>query len=207
MAGRSRSHSEQWWANNAPPFAVRCQGSYKSTGGQCRHDAVDGAVVCDQHGGASPQVLRRAAERIQMTADDAAQRLVEWMNDPAVEMRERVKIAQDMLDRGGLGAAQLLKIMPVAEDPIERLFQSILSEPEGTYDAAALEARRALETTRQAELAELIGTFPGDEDDEIIDAEIVEDDGVVVPMRRDAPKPRNPTAPPKHIREGLGLRR
>ena len=41
----------------------------------------DGAVVCDQHGGAAPQVRRRAAERLIMTADQAAQMLVKMMED------------------------------------------------------------------------------------------------------------------------------
>jgi hypothetical protein len=42
---------------------------------QVQAEAEDGAVVCDQHGGAAPQVRRRAAERLIMTADQAAQML------------------------------------------------------------------------------------------------------------------------------------
>jgi len=196
MPGRKSWHSEKWWAT-APPYAVRRQGTYKSTGGQCKHIAIDGSVVCDQHGGAAPQVLRRAAERIQFTADDAAQRLVEWMNDPTVDMRERVKIAQDMLDRGGLAASHLLKIMPVSDDPIEKLFTALLSEPDGLMAPAP--ETPALPASRAAELAELIGP-PPEEDDEIVDAEIVE----TVPPTRPG-EPRNPTSPPRHIREGLAL--
>ena len=206
MAGRKTWHSDKWWLT-APPTVVRCNGTLQE-GGQCRRVANAGSVVCDQHGGAAPQVRRRAAERIAVNADEAARRLVEWMNDPKVEMRERVKIAHDMLDRGGLGAAQVHKIMPIAEDPIEALFASILSDPEGTYDPVAIEASKSLETARAYELADLIGTF--DEND-IVDAEIVEDDlddGVVVPIRRppfEAPKVRHGLTTPKHIREGLGL--
>lgn len=51
MAAKSRTHSEEWWATLAQPFLVRCNGTYKSTGEQCRRVAEDGSAVCDQHGG------------------------------------------------------------------------------------------------------------------------------------------------------------
>src|SRR5512133_3825499 len=54
--------------------------------------------VCDQHGGAAPQVRRRAAERLVMTADQAAQMLVNMMADTEVPFGIRAKIAQDLLD-------------------------------------------------------------------------------------------------------------
>lgn len=117
-----------------PPHVLRCTGHYKSSGERCRRVAVDGSVVCDQHGGAAPQVIRRAAERLQLTADDAARALVEWMQDPAVEMRERVKIAQDLMDRAGLAAAQVHKVLPITEDPIDRLFSDLLGDPDGLIE-------------------------------------------------------------------------
>ena len=70
MAGRTRSHSEERWAL-LPEAIVRCNGT-RPNGGRCKREAEDGAVVCDQHGGAAPQVRRRAAERLIMTADQAA---------------------------------------------------------------------------------------------------------------------------------------
>ena len=207
MAGKSVTHSEEWWGT-APPHVLRCNGWYKTTGLSCRREALAGSSVCREHGGLAPATMAAAARRIQMTSDEAARHLIDWMTDSKVEMRERVKIAQDLLDRGGLGAAQVHKFMPIAEDPIEKLFSSILSDPAGTYDPVAIEASKALEAARAYELADLIGTF--DEDD-IVDAEIVEDDtddGVVVPIRRppfEAPKVRHGLTTPKHIREGLGL--
>ena len=39
-----------------------------------------------------------AAVRIQGSVDEAAKKLIEWMNDPTVDMRERVRVAQDLLD-------------------------------------------------------------------------------------------------------------
>ena len=70
MAGRNRSHSEERWAL-LPETIVRCNIT-RPNGTRCKREAEPGAVVCDQHGGAAPQVWRRAAERLIMTADQAA---------------------------------------------------------------------------------------------------------------------------------------
>jgi len=203
MAGKSVSHSESWWATEAPPHVLRCNGNYKSTGEQCRRVAVDGSIVCDQHGGAAGHVRRRAAERIAFTADDAARNLVNWMNDPSVDMRERVKITQDLLDRAGLAAAQFHKIMPVTEDPIEALFAKILDDPDALEDPAAREAPLALETTSGDTYEDLIGTLP--ERDETAPRQPEPPaPGTLLPQASErAKKPRSPLVPPKHIREGL----
>lgn len=80
MAGRRRSHSEARWPL-LPPTIIRCNAT-RPNGSRSRREAEDGAVVCDQHGGAAPQVRRRAAERLIMTADHAAQMLVKMMETP-----------------------------------------------------------------------------------------------------------------------------
>jgi hypothetical protein len=127
MAGRSRSHSEERWAL-LPETIVRCNGTRRN-GGRCKREAEDGAVVCDQHGGAAPQVRRRAAERLIMTADQAAQSLVRVMEDTEVPFGVRAKIAQDLLDRAGLIATQVHQIIPTSEDPVMRFFQDAFSDP------------------------------------------------------------------------------
>ena len=70
-----------------------------------------------------PQVRRRAAERLIMTADQAAQMLVRMMEDTEVPFGVRAKIAQDLLDRAGLIATQVHQIIPMTEDPIMRFFE------------------------------------------------------------------------------------
>jgi hypothetical protein len=100
MAGRTRSHSEKRW-QLLPDTVIRCNAT-RPTGSRCKREAEDGAVVCDQHGGAAPQVRKRAAERLVMTADQAAQMLVKMMEDTEVPFRVRAKIAQDLLDRAGV---------------------------------------------------------------------------------------------------------
>src|SRR5829696_4821079 len=98
MVGRTRSHSEERWAL-LPPTVIRCNAT-RPNGSRCRREAEDGGVVCDQHGGAAPRVRRRLAERLIMTADQAAQMLVRMMEDREVPFGVRAKIAQDLLDRG-----------------------------------------------------------------------------------------------------------
>jgi hypothetical protein len=44
--------------------AVRCSATAKTTGERCRRHAVAGAAVCAKHGGAAPQVARRARRRL-----------------------------------------------------------------------------------------------------------------------------------------------
>jgi hypothetical protein len=163
MAGRTRSHSEERWAL-LPETIVRCNGT-RPNGGRCKREAEDGAVVCDQHGGAAPQVRRRAAERLIMSADHVSQKLLEWLDDPEVPYRVRAEIAQDVLDRAGLIAAQVHQIIPTTEDPIMRFFKEAFSDPsnwEQNPPQPAIEERVI---------------DPDDESEEIVEAEIVEPEG------------------------------
>ena len=84
-----------------PAHVIRCNG-HMINGGRCKHEAEPGSVVCHIHGGAAPQVRRRAAERLIMSADHVSQKLLEWLDDPEVPYRVRAEIAQDVLDRAGL---------------------------------------------------------------------------------------------------------
>ncbi|MFC5677789.1 hypothetical protein [Aeromicrobium endophyticum] len=203
MAGKSVTHSESWWATQAPPHVLRCNGTYKSTGEQCRRVAEDGSIVCDQHGGAAGQVRRRAAERILFTADEAASKLVAWMNDPSVDTRERIKVAQDLLDRNGIVAAQVHKIMPVTEDPIEALFRTILDDPNALTDAEITEPLPAPTVEATDDYEDLIGRTPAQDEKPARRAEQPAR-SPRLPQAADQPsKDRSSTTPPKHIREGL----
>jgi hypothetical protein len=160
MAGRTRSHSEQRWAL-LPDTIVRCNGT-RPNGGRCKREAEPGAVVCDQHGGAAPQVRRRAAERLIMTADQAAQMLVKMMADTEVPFGVRAKIAQDLLDRAGLVAAQVHKIVPITDDPVIAFFEGLLSDPNNWE-----------ENPPQPAIEERVI----DRDAKLVEAEIVEPEG------------------------------
>lgn len=190
------THSEEWWQTKAPATVIRCTASYVTTGERCRSEAAASLTVCDKHGARLPTVQKAAAVRLGEATNDAARKLVEWMNDPQVDMRERVKIAQDILNRGGLGATSKHLIGVVGEaDKFEMLFMDILTSP-GMFDApqplpaAAPELDTGQEEyeRRRAE-RELYG--------DIIDAEIVPDHHT---RHVDGPLAA-PT--PKHIRDAL----
>lgn len=181
---RRKTHTEKWW-DAAAPHILRCTGHNKTDGSRCRAEAEPGTTVCWRHGAAIPAVQAAAATRIQMSVDEAAQRLIEWLNDNDVDMRERVKIAHDLLDRGGLSATQKHLVGVVSGDPVETLFRDILSDPNGLADPtpqppalpvpdaaqAALDARQA-DPDWDTVLGREIGS---DDADDVVDAELVED--------------------------------
>jgi len=205
MAHR-RTHTEKWW-DAAPPHVLRCVGHYKTTGERCRSEAAPGTSVCDKHGALAPAVQQAAATRIQMSVDQAAQRLVEWLNDNDVDMRERVKIAHDLLDRGGLSATQKHLVGVVSGDPVETLFRDILADPNGLAPAvpampaapvpdaaqAALDARQDVPDLRTF-LSREIGS---DGPDDVVDAELVPDAEDPATVRA------APYRTPKRIRDDL----
>ena len=170
MAGRKRSHSEARWAQ-LPATVIRCNAT-RPNGSRCKREAEDGAVVCDQHGGAAPQVRRRAAERLIMTADQAAQMLVRMMEDTEVPFGVRAKIAQDLLDRAGLIATQVHKIVPTTEDPVMRFFEGAFSDPSNWVSTPQPDPTPAIESYATS------SRYRHDaEPEEIVEAEIVEPEG------------------------------
>jgi hypothetical protein len=170
MAGRSRSHSEERW-QLLPDTVIRCNAT-RPNGGRCKREAEDGAVVCDQHGGAAPQVRRRAAERLIMTADQAAQSLVKMMEDTEVPFGVRAKIAQDLLDRAGLIATQVHQIIPTRENPIMRFFEEAFSDPNNWESNPPPDPMPAIESHADSNL-----DHPDAGPEEISAAEIVEPEG------------------------------
>lgn len=57
----------------------QCTATSKQTHDRCRQPASSGATVCRFHGGASPQVRRKAAERL---ADEAAVKAMRRFGEP-----------------------------------------------------------------------------------------------------------------------------
>jgi hypothetical protein len=103
---------------------IRCNGTLQS-GRRCRREAIDGSVVCEIHGGLAPQVRRRAAERVLLSADEAIQVIRSFISDPNAPAGVRLKAAQDIADRAGLAAVQIHQIIGVKEDPLERFFNNM----------------------------------------------------------------------------------
>jgi hypothetical protein len=166
---RRKRHSEERW-KLLPETIIRCRG-HNPNGRQCGFEAEAGSVVCERHGGAAPQVRRRAAERLILTADEAAQMLVRMMQDQTVPHAVRVKIATDLLDRAGLIATQVHQIIPTSTDPVTLMFERLLGDPSNFVDAPSGKPEpsglSAIGYTARDH-------FPNpDAESEIIDAEIV----------------------------------
>ena len=192
MPGRRVSHSESRWVQ-LPHTVIRCNGTLQS-GKRCRREAIEGSVVCEVHGGLAPQVRRRAAERLLVTADEAIQVIMSFISDPTVPAGVRLKAAQDIADRAGLAGVQMHQIIPVEEDPLERFFNNMAPDawitrgPDGReYTHDQLLARAFPESANQIEsgqsnesdsvlTAEEYQRLYGDDEPEtILDAEIVDE--------------------------------
>lgn len=120
----------------------------KRNGDPCGNAAMNGSTVCRMHGGAAPQVKRRAQQRILEASDKAAAHLVAMMQDKTIPPAVQLAAARDLLDRAGLAGKQELELSANVSvsvwDNIEGLTIDVYED--------------------------------GDDDPNVIDAEVVEDD-------------------------------
>ncbi|MDE0775919.1 MAG: hypothetical protein OSB43_06585 [Nocardioides sp.] len=207
MAGKSVTHTDEWWELLAPKHVLRCTANYssrgKKAGRRCGRVALPGTNVCGTHGGLVPAVQARAAARIGMSVDDSVAELLRLASDPEVEARVRAKIYQDMLDRGGLGATSKVLVGIGPADPVETLFRDLFAA-EGVDAFAPVTAHQvpALPEPDPAQEAVDRGEDPYSD---IVDAELVPEPTPPRTQRRTARGRRGTEAPgtPRHIREAL----
>lgn len=89
----------------APPNLMasgsqRCSARSKTTGNQCLRPAIRGGTVCRYHGGAAPQVMAKAEERLKALIHPAITKLgklIEQDQFPSVSYQA----VRDALDRDG----------------------------------------------------------------------------------------------------------
>ena len=62
------------------PYPQKCA-ARKSNGDPCKGSPIRGGAVCKMHGGAAPQVLAKARERLALAADDAVSTLIRLLTD------------------------------------------------------------------------------------------------------------------------------
>lgn len=104
----------------------------RRNGEPCRNPPMLGSSVCRMHGGAAPQVKRRAQQRILEASDQAAYRLVQMMQDTKIPPAVQLAAARDLLDRAGLSAKQEIAIeleVPNWEASIAELFVTYPDSP------------------------------------------------------------------------------
>jgi hypothetical protein len=78
----------------------------RRNGAPCGNAPMAGTNVCRMHGGAAPQVRRRAQQRILEASDKAAARLVAMMQDDTIAPAIQLAAARDLLDRAGIVGKQ-----------------------------------------------------------------------------------------------------
>lgn len=109
----------------------RCTATAKSTGERCQNDAIQGGEVCWQHGGAAPQVQKKAQERLDRMADDVTADMQAIVGDLVDEYdradpeektaihRELHKTWKAILDRTGHGPTEKREVSGEDGGPVD----------------------------------------------------------------------------------------
>ena len=72
--------------------------AHRSNGnGLCNAYRIAGSTVCAQHGGKSPQVRRKAQERLDRAADSIIATLVEIATNERIDPEARIKACKELL--------------------------------------------------------------------------------------------------------------
>lgn len=85
----------------ATPNGVKCS-ARTSAGNPCQKWAIRGGTVCVKHGGAAPQVKRRASLRLIELVDPAIATLARVMASSTAKDSDRIRAAENILDRAGV---------------------------------------------------------------------------------------------------------
>lgn len=167
-------YSDDWWLDRNDQN--RCV-AIRRNGERCLKPANRGMTVCRTHGGAAPQVKRKAKERLELAADRMARELL-GMATGAESEAVKLNAIRDALDRAGLGPKTEVS---VELKPYERLIEDIT----GVASISRAE-HRALQGQPLIDAAALAAP---------IDAEVVEpadDDGPARPAEPPASEMRSP---------------
>lgn len=118
----------------------RCTATVRSTGNRCKRAAIKGGFVCTSHGGASPQVRKKARERLIELVDPALGALHKVLSDKDADDAVKVRAALGILDRTGYGPGATIKVEGSKFD--EMLAGAIGMNP----DTGVIELDRSLDT-------------------------------------------------------------
>jgi len=88
---------------------MQCKAKSKGSGKRCKKAAIKGGAVCRSHGGAAPQVKRKAQERLAILVDPAIDRLEKVIKGDG-NVAAAVRASRDILDRTGFKATDKLEV-------------------------------------------------------------------------------------------------
>ena len=132
----------------------RCQAKRSDGVTPCRRYAAKGQYVCRKHGGASPQALTNAKQRLELAADRMAQRLLGIAESEDVPAYVALAAVNSALDRAGITANNQVEVELTAR-PFERVFEGI---QRAGRESASAATQPALDTAQP----------------DIVDAEVVD---------------------------------
>jgi hypothetical protein len=102
-------------------------------GNRCSNPPITGATVCRMHGGAAPQVKRKAAERIAEARDLALQRFVDLAGegklDPRVALDAVVRLTEQVETLEGRVARREGRVVDERSD-LDRQIEQLLASSE-----------------------------------------------------------------------------
>nr|WP_278044340.1 HGGxSTG domain-containing protein [Blastococcus saxobsidens] len=148
----------------------------KKDGSPCMKSPIKGAAVCRMHGGAAPQVQRKAAERIAHASDVAVMKLLALMQDPDVPKAVQAAVARDLLDRANVTGKTTIEVeVPLWQQILDGVVATVPTDGETAAmrpfaegrDPLVIEAERVSDTERERELADELARYqaaPHDED-------------------------------------------
>lgn len=151
-------YSDDWWLDRNDQN--RCV-AIRKNGERCLKPANRGMTVCRTHGGAAPQVKRKAKERLELAADRMARELL-GMATGAESEAVKLNAIRDALDRAGLGAKTEVS---VEVKPWEQLMGDIAGVATiSRADHIAQQRRTVIEPTALAQAidAEVVETAADD---------------------------------------------
>lgn len=82
----------------------------RRNGKKCGNYAIWGGTVCRKHGGAAPQVVAKAKQRLMEAAGGAASNIIKMQEDKRIPAAVRLAASKDVLDRAGVTPKQELKV-------------------------------------------------------------------------------------------------
>ena len=88
----------------------QCTAISKRSNERCKNLAMTAQRTCRMHGGATRRSKVAAAKRIADASGYAAELLVEFMADPKVDIRNRIAIAQDLLNRANVSGKTVVSV-------------------------------------------------------------------------------------------------
>ena len=143
------------------PDRVEC-GARTSDGDPCKNPPMLGGKRCRMHGGAAPQVKRKAHERLAKRVPEMLRKLRDLTEDDSVPPQVRLAAIRDWLDRAGID--RKIEVEVSATNPFEEMIAGVV--------ASVSEEAQVANHLDYAERAD------------VIDAEVVEDDEPTQPSRR-----------------------